>query len=153
MWALPFLTVLCPSERYYIERGRTHRSLTERARQALHRVRRWSRRRENVVVADSRFAALALLAALPDKLDVVTRLRLDAALYEPASERRAGYLGRPRKKGKRLPTPTRTAGILMHELESRAQGDLDLVRAALAGESHFRGGSRPSRRGDPAAVV
>ena len=40
--------------------------------------------REKVVVADSRFAALALLAALPDKLDVVTRLRLDAALYEPA---------------------------------------------------------------------
>jgi hypothetical protein len=30
VWALPFLTVLCPSERYYRERGRTHRSLTER---------------------------------------------------------------------------------------------------------------------------
>ena len=104
VWALPFLTVLCPSERYYRERGRTHRSLTERARQILRVVDRWSPHREKVVVADSSFAALELLAALPSKLHVVTRLRLDAALYVPAPERRAGQPGRPRKKGQRLPT-------------------------------------------------
>lgn len=34
---------------------------------------------------------------------MVTRLRLDAALYEPAPERKPGQTGRPRKKGKRLP--------------------------------------------------
>jgi hypothetical protein len=33
----------------------------------------------------------------------VTRLRLDAALYDPAPPRRAGQLGRPRLKGERLP--------------------------------------------------
>ena len=33
----------------------------------------------------------------------ITRLRLDAALYEPAPPRRAGQLGRPRLKGERLP--------------------------------------------------
>lgn len=104
VWALPFLTVLCPSERYYRERGRTHRSLTERARQILRAVDRWLPHREKVVVADSRFAALEWLAALPSKLHVVTRLRLDAALYVPAPERRAGQPGRPRKKGQRLPT-------------------------------------------------
>jgi hypothetical protein len=33
----------------------------------------------------------------------VTRLRLDAALYDPAPPRRAGQMGRPRLKGERLP--------------------------------------------------
>ena len=33
----------------------------------------------------------------------ITRLRLDAALYEPAPPRRPGQIGRPRLKGKRLP--------------------------------------------------
>ena len=31
IWALPFLTVLCPSERYYQARGRAHQPLLERA--------------------------------------------------------------------------------------------------------------------------
>ena len=33
----------------------------------------------------------------------ITRLRLDAALYEPAPPRRPGQIGRPRIKGERLP--------------------------------------------------
>ena len=33
----------------------------------------------------------------------ITRLRLDAALYEPAPPRRPGQMGRPRLKGERLP--------------------------------------------------
>jgi hypothetical protein len=35
---------------------------------------------------------------------MITRLRLDAALYEPAPPRKKGQNGRPRKKGLRLPT-------------------------------------------------
>ena len=57
-----------------------------------------------MVTADSSFAALELLAAVRPQVAVVTRLRLDAALYEPAPERRAQQTGRPRKKGCRLPT-------------------------------------------------
>ena len=37
-------------------------------------------------------------------LTCITRLRLDAALYEPAPPRRPGTVGRPRTKGARLPT-------------------------------------------------
>ena len=36
---------------------------------------------------------------------MITRLRLDAALYEPAPPRPPGTIGRPRTKGARLPTP------------------------------------------------
>jgi hypothetical protein len=105
VWALPFLTLLCPSERYYQRYHRAHRSLTERARQVLRTVQRWLPDRSIVVVADSSFAALELLAAVTSEtLCVVTRLRLDAALYEPAPPREPGRGGRPRKKGQRLPT-------------------------------------------------
>jgi hypothetical protein len=40
---------------------------------------------------------------LPKPVTFVTRLRLDAALYEPAPPRRAGQMGRARLKGERLP--------------------------------------------------
>ena len=35
---------------------------------------------------------------------VITRLRLDAALYDPAPTRQPRQNGRPRQKGQRLPT-------------------------------------------------
>jgi len=40
---------------------------------------------------------------LPEPVTFVTRLRLDAALYDPAPPRTAGQMGRPRLKGERLP--------------------------------------------------
>ena len=103
-WALPFCTVLAPSERYYLQRGRRPNKLTDRARQLLLTVRRWIPERPIVLVADSSFAALALLDATRRKICVVTRLRLDAALYDPAPTRALGTIGRPRRKGARQPT-------------------------------------------------
>jgi hypothetical protein len=106
VWALPFLTVLCPSERFYEQRGRCHQPLTERAWQMIRLVGRWLPGREIVCVADSSFAVLELLAkvqTLP-RASVITRLRLDAALYDPPPHRAPGTIGRPRLKGKRRPT-------------------------------------------------
>ena len=37
---------------------------------------------------------------------VVTKLRKDASLYQPAPPRRSGQIGRPRVVGARLPSPT-----------------------------------------------
>jgi hypothetical protein len=106
VWALPFLTVLCPSERFYEQRGRCHQTLTERAWQMIRLVVRWLPGREIAFVADSSFAALELLdhvTTLP-RGHVITRLRLDAALYDPLPPRAPGTKGRPRLKGKRRPT-------------------------------------------------
>jgi hypothetical protein len=104
VWALPVLTALCPSEHYYEKRGREPKKLTTWARQMLRQVKRWVPGREVVVAADSSFAALELLAAVRREVTVITRLRLDAALYEPAPTRRPRQTGRPRLKGARLPT-------------------------------------------------
>src|SRR5215471_7265790 len=106
VWALPFLTALCPSERFYEQRGRRHQPLTARAWQLIRLVVRWLPGREVVFVADSSFAALELLdkvATLP-RASVMTRLRLDAALYDPPPPRKPKTMGRPRLKGKRRPT-------------------------------------------------
>lgn len=107
VWALPFLTVLAPSERYHQERGMRHKKLTDTARQMIIQVRRWLPSRVLVVVADSSYAVLELLATcanLPVPVTMITRLRLDAALYDPAPLREPGKKGAPRKKGARHPT-------------------------------------------------
>ena len=103
VWALPFLTALAPSPRYSAEAGLRHKRLTDRARQLLLQVRRWMPGRTLVVVADSSYAALDLLAALAPRMTCITRLRFDARLFTPAPPRRPGTNGRPRLKGERLP--------------------------------------------------
>ena len=68
-------------------------------------ARRWLPSRELVVVGDSAFAALEFLAAVGrHRVTCATRLRLDAALYDPAAPRLPGTNGRPRTKGRRLAT-------------------------------------------------
>jgi DDE superfamily endonuclease len=106
VWALPFLSALAPSERYSAKRGKQHKKITEWAWQLLLLLRRWYPQREIVAVADRAYASLKLLSrcrSLSKPVTFITRLRLDAALYEPAPPRRPGQIGRPRIKGERLP--------------------------------------------------
>ena len=102
-WALPFLTVLAPSARWSKVQGRRHKALTDWARQAILQAKRWLPDRRVVIVADSGFSALELIAAVRRYVCLITRLRLDASLFEPAPKRRKGQIGRPALKGKRRP--------------------------------------------------
>jgi DDE superfamily endonuclease len=107
VWALPFLTVLAPSKRYHQQQGRAHKTLVDWAAQMIAQVRRWLPQRRLVLVADSSYAALTFLyrcCQFKNPVVLVTRLRLDAALFEPAPQPAAKQRGRPRKKGERLPT-------------------------------------------------
>ena len=104
IWALPFLTILAPSERYYESKIGCHKKLTDWARQIVFQLRRWLPNRYLVVVADYSYAVLEFLAAcqaLSNPVTIITRLRLDAALYQPPPP--YSGTGRPRKKGERLP--------------------------------------------------
>jgi hypothetical protein len=107
VWALPFLTVLAPSERYHRKRHRRHKTLLDWGRQMLWQLRRWLPERPLVLVADSGYAALDFLGRVTHRkaaITCITRLRLDARLYAPAPPRRKGQIGRPRRKGARLPS-------------------------------------------------
>lgn len=101
--ALPFLTVLAPSKRYHTDRGHRHKRLTDWARQSILCVCRWLPNRRIIVVGDSAFAALDLLAAVRSRVTMVSRLRLDANLFGPPPERKPGKRGRKPIKGARLP--------------------------------------------------
>ncbi|GAC1349730.1 MAG: hypothetical protein NVSMB27_25580 [Ktedonobacteraceae bacterium] len=105
VWALPFLTVLAPSERYHEERHTTHKTITDWARQMIKQIRRWLPNRTLVIVADGTYAVLDCLGAVNQlaKVIMISRLRLDACLYDPPAERTAKQKGRPALKGKRQP--------------------------------------------------
>jgi hypothetical protein len=105
-WALPFLTILAPSERYDHTHKRRHKALTDWARQGILQIRRWLPSRLIVIVADSGFAAIELIAAVRRHVCFVTRLRLDANLFAPPPPRRPGRPGRTAKRGHKLPKLT-----------------------------------------------
>lgn len=82
VWALPFLTALAPSERYYDKSPRAHKKLTDWGRQMLLQVRRWLPDRQLVVVADISYAVVELLwrmTQLVKPICMITRFQLDAA--------------------------------------------------------------------------
>ena len=103
VWALPVLTVLAPSERFYEQRGRQPKTLLERALQTLKVLKSWLPERDVVAVGDGSYAAIDFLHTCQAMgVTFITRLRLDAALYDPAPA--YSGKGRPRKKGARQPT-------------------------------------------------
>jgi hypothetical protein len=97
--ALPFLTLLAPSKRFYEGKPREHKTIVDWARQAVLQIHRWLPNRYIVLVADSAFSAIEFLAAVGKQVCVVTRLRLDANLFEFPPPKRKGR-GRPPIKGK-----------------------------------------------------
>ena len=97
-----FLTMLAVSQRCYQERGRAPKKITDWAHQRFFN----SAAQPSISHRDRQgYAALDFLHAcqsLVKPLTIIPRLRLDAALYEPTPA--YSGKGRPRLKGKRLPT-------------------------------------------------
>jgi hypothetical protein len=104
VWGLPFLTVLASSQRYARQRQSRHKKLTDWGRQVLLQTARWLPERRIIAVADSSFAVIDLLNAVRRQICMITRMRLDARLFDPPARRRPGAIGRPRVIGRRQPT-------------------------------------------------
>ncbi|GAB4052984.1 IS701 family transposase [Spirosoma litoris] len=102
VWALPFLTALAPASGYYQNKPRAPKTLTDWARQLLRQVKRWLPDRQLIAVGDSSYAVIDLLLALQGQVSLISRLRLDAALYGPVVARQPGQRGRNRLTGARL---------------------------------------------------
>jgi len=115
VWALPFLTVLAPSESFSEHYRKRHKPLTRWAVQLLLQLRRWLPDRDLIVVADQSFSAfdfLTRLQSLPRPITCVSRLRLDTRLFQPPPSPVPHRAGRPRLVGARLAT-------LKHALEAQ----------------------------------
>jgi hypothetical protein len=65
--------------------------------------------REAVVSGDSAYGGRSVLRHRPEKVDLISRVASNAALYQPAPPRRPGQRGPARKKGDRLPGPAEWA--------------------------------------------
>ena len=89
--------------------ARDPRTKLELLRELVDLVAGWAPTRRFYLAVDSAYAGRALLEHRPPNVDVVSRLRGDAALWAPAPKRRPGQKGRPRRRGARLPTPQQVA--------------------------------------------
>lgn len=81
--------------------------------------------RRLIVLADGAYAGSALApAGLPENVTLVVRARRDTRLYRPPPPRRTGQTGRPRLKGKALPSlrERAAAGARWRRAQVRAYG-------------------------------
>jgi hypothetical protein len=112
-WALPFMTVLAPGEKTSTKLNKRHRTLVQWAEYMLDKVRRWQPEREIRLVGDGGYAAIVLVQRcqrLKQPVKLVSRLRLDARLFD---------FPEPQPKSKRGPKPKKgdRQTKLSHRLE------------------------------------
>ena len=99
IWALPFLTVLAPSERYHQNQGKQHKVLSDWTRQICFTLYRWLPDFQLIILGDGSYAVMDLLAATRNYVSWIVRFRVDARLHDfpPAYP----GMGRPPEKGKK----------------------------------------------------
>jgi len=107
VWALPFLTVLAPSEKTNLAHGKRHKTSIDWVMQMVSQVRRWLRGRCLVLVVDGGLTALKLghcCRNFAHPVTLVARLRLDAQLYDWPGKQPPGKPGPKPQKGQRQPS-------------------------------------------------
>lgn len=103
-WALPFMTILAPSKKSNEARGRRHKTSIDWTIIAVRVISRWLKR-SFVLIGDGGFACIRLgHACKKQNVVLLSRLRLDAALYDLPPSPIKGQLGRHREKGERVTT-------------------------------------------------
>lgn len=101
-WALPFMTLLAPSKKANKTRGRAHKTSVDWTMIAVRAISRWLKR-SWVLIGDGGFACVRLgHTCLKQNVTLVSRLRLDAALYAFTPLPDKGQRGRHREKGERF---------------------------------------------------
>lgn len=111
-WALPVLTVLCPSERFYTKKGKSVRKLTDWAKQIIYWLGRRGKAmgRSVYLAGDGSFATLELfMSAQQAGVGLIARMKLNARLYHLP----------PKKYPKNKPGPKPPVGKRLLGMEKR----------------------------------
>jgi hypothetical protein len=104
-WALPFLVVPVLSAKTAKRLGKPHRSGVWWAAALVGKIRAWHPDRQIILVGDGAYAAVDLVAACQRRQGTqVTRLRLDAGLYDFPAPQAGSTRGPKPKKGARQPS-------------------------------------------------
>ena len=131
-WALPFMTVLALGPKTSTKLHKRHRTIIQWTEFMIDKVRRWQPDREITLVGDGSYAAIVLVQRcqrLKKRVKLVSRLRLDARLFDfPA----------PQPKSKRGPKPKKGARQtqLSHRLAD-PETDWKKLKIMLYGKEHF----------------
>lgn len=132
LWALPFMTVLALGVKTSMKLNKQHRTIVQWAEFMIDKVRRWQPQREITLVGDGSYAAVALVQLcqrLKKPINLVSRLRLDARLFDfPA----------PQPKSKRGPKSKK--GAHQTQLSQRLedpQTHWNKLKVLLYGKEHF----------------
>lgn len=106
-WALPVLVALYRSPEEDKKRGRRHKTPCDLMRQLLCVLLRWFPKRKFIFSGDGGYGthSLARFASRQSRLTLVSKFYKDANLYNPPPKRKPGTNGRPRIKGRKLPSP------------------------------------------------
>lgn len=116
-WALPVLVALYRTKEQNKKEGRRHKTPVELARQLLAVLMRWFPAREFVLTGDGGFSAHALAHDAHARGAVyVGRFQPAANLYALPAESRRPRNGRPRMKGRKLPSPEK---VVAHARRTR----------------------------------
>lgn len=108
VWALPFLTVLAPSQETNTANGKRHKSSIDWVRQMTCQVRRWLPGREVVLVVDGGLVSLksaSRCAGYREPVTYISRLQMNARLFDPPTPKPKGKRGKQPMVGPRQPKP------------------------------------------------
>lgn len=109
-WALPILFRLYRNKKECECKEHTYKKKTELAREMLEVIVRWSHRDRIEVAMDSAYCNDTVMRDLSPSVIVLGSMRPDAALTAQPEERRNRQRGgRPRVRGRRLPSPEQIA--------------------------------------------
>ena len=103
-FSLPVLFRLYQSQQTIAKRGGRYRTRPELSVEILQIACKTHPGRRFHVLADSTYCGKSVVKHLPQNCEMTGRMHLDAALYDPPPPR-SGAMGRPRKRGDRLPSP------------------------------------------------
>lgn len=151
IWALPVLFRLFRSKKRCKAEKRSYRKTTELAREALGVLAAALPNRRLEMVGDSAYTNATLIRNRPSNVTVIGRGRLDAALYAPPPKPRRGQMGRPRVRGKRLPSPAAQAArknALWKRTEVTVYGKTVVVRTLVIDALWY-----VAARGEPVRLV
>jgi len=129
-FCLPIVFRLYISKQTASKRGGRYRTRPELAVEMVHVLCKAYENRRFHVVADSAYGGKSVYLKLPANCDLTSRLDLDARLHEPRPARRSGTNGRPRRRGKRLPTPRQMLTQRSRRLTLNIYGRRDRSRVA-----------------------
>lgn len=107
LWALPFMTIPALGPKTSAKLKKRHRTLVGWAIIMVRKVRRWQPDREIVLMGDGSYAAVALVQYCQRRkqpVKLISRLRLDARLYDFPGPQPKGKPGPKPKKGARQPS-------------------------------------------------